>query len=60
MNTIYGDGWVKVRPWFNKKFPTMGGCERCRSFTCAPGWLNLSTKIFRCTKCFDPRTEAAA
>lgn len=59
MKTIYGDGWVKVRPWFNKKFFTEGCCECCKAFTCAPGWLNIRTKAYRCAKCFDPRQEAA-
>ena len=59
MKTIYGDGWVKVRPWFNKKFFTEGSCELCRSLSCRPGWLHLVTKRFRCTRCFDPRRSDA-
>jgi len=59
MKTLYGDGWVKVRPLLNTKFPTEGSCERCRSFSCAPGWLNIYTKAYRCGRCFDPRQEAA-
>lgn len=57
MKTIY-DGWVKVRPWFNRRFRTWGYCELCKSLSCAPGWLHLSTKRYRCTKCFDPRKVA--
>lgn len=59
MKTIYGDGWVKVRPFFNQKFPTEGYCELCRGFSCAPGWLNIVSKAYRCAKCFDPRRAAA-
>ena len=59
MKTIYGDGWVKVTPWRNRRFFTEGHCERCHGFSCAPGWLNIYTKAYRCAKCFDPRRDAA-
>jgi hypothetical protein len=57
VKTIHGDGWVLTRPWFNKKFFTEGYCQICKSFSCAPGWLQLGTKKFRCAKCFDATKE---